>query len=292
MKYVSLAALGLIGGLGLGLLYAWVISPVEIVDIAPNALAPEEQAAYIVTVARAYAVDQDLVRASTRLALLGLPDVAQAVTALAQRTAAGSDDPATVQALSALAAALGSRPQTAVPQPSAAATASATLTAETRTPEPSPTPTPSATPSRSSTPSRTPLPTDTVLPSITPRLLPTRTPTATAVGSFAFVGRQLVCDPALTEPLIEVVTQARDGTEVPGVEIIVEWDGGFDHFFTGLKPDQGLGYGDFTMNPGIDYTLHLAASPGAVAEGLSAQLCASTSGPNYYGSWLIVFRQP
>ena len=33
----------------------------------------------------------------------------------------------------------------------------------------------------------------------------------------------------------------------PSVELVVTWDEGEDHFFTGLQPELGLGYGDFLM---------------------------------------------
>jgi hypothetical protein len=136
------------------------------------------------------------------------------------------------------------------------------------------------------------VPTITVIPSITPRLLPTRTPTALPPGAFDFAGRQLVCDPALGQPLIQVLTENAAGQPVPGVEVVITWSGGFDHFFTGLKPDLGLGYGDFTMTPGIDYALHLAESPAVSIEGLTVENCSTPTGDTYPGSWLLVFRQP
>jgi hypothetical protein len=72
---------------------------------------------------------------------------------------------------------------------------------------------------------------------------------------------------------------------------VVTWEGGFDHFYTGLKPDLGRGYGDFTMTAGIEYTLHLAESPSITIEGLTVEPCGA--GLNSYpGSWLLVFRHP
>ncbi len=45
---------------------------------------------------------------------------------------------------------------------------------------------------------------------------------------------------------------------VPSVELVVTWDGGEDHFFTGLKPELGLGYADFVMTPEVVYSIRLA----------------------------------
>ena len=131
-----------------------------------------------------------------------------------------------------------------------------------------------------------------MVPSITPNLLPTRTPSPTALSAFVFVGQQQVCDPRLGQALIQVVTENADGQQIPGVEVDVIWDEGFDHFFTGLKPDLGAGYGDFTMTRGVAYSVHLAESPSVSIDNLSAETCADPGGANYRGSWLLIFKQP
>jgi hypothetical protein len=291
MKAVALLLAALAVGVGLGLLYSWVISPVKIVDTAPEALHPDAQTAYVHLVARAYAADHDLGRARTRLALLGWGEPAEAVTALAQRLAAEGRPGSIVQPVALLAAALGAGPAT--PTPPAVAEISGTPAALSETPggsaTPEPTQPPTATPS--ATPSHTPQPTDTVIPSITPQLLPTRTPTATPQGAFDFIGRQAVCDPDLTEPLLQVIAESASGEPVPGVEVVVMWEGGFDHFFTGLKPDLGRGYGDFTMTAEVEYRVHLAESPSIAIEGLTVEMCGAGLS-SYAGSWLLVFRQP
>jgi hypothetical protein len=281
MKNVLLAVVGLAVGLGLGLWYSRVLSPVEFINTAPRELRAEYQTAFIQLVARAYDVDGDLGRAQTRLALLGLADPIRSVTALAQRSAAEEAGTDTVRTLAALAAALGGGPAT--PTPVAATAVDPTA--------PTPATATGAAPSPTSPVTRAP-PTETVIPSITPRLLATRTPTALPPGAFDFVGRQLVCDPALGQPLIQVLAEDAVGAGVPGVEVVITWPGGFDHFYTGLKPDVGRGYGDFTMSLGIDYSLHLAESPANIIEGLTTENCVAPSGDAYPGSWLLVFRQP
>jgi hypothetical protein len=273
MKAVLLALVALAAGAGLGLLYSWVISPVEYTDTGPNTLRADYQATYVHWAARALAVDGNLGRARTRLALLGWADPAQNAAALASQLQAQGAAPEQVAALRELAAALGG-PAPATP---AAGTAVAAVSV---TPAP---------PTATTTP---PPPTNTVVPSITPQLLPTRTPTATPQGAFDFKGRQLVCDPALGEPLIQVMTENAGTVPVPGVEVVVTWEGGFDHFYTGLKPDQGPGYGDFTMTPGTEYTVHLAESPSLTVEGITVENCGDGEGGTYPGSWLLVFRQP
>jgi len=77
---------------------------------------------------------------------------------------------------------------------------------------------------------------------------------------------------------------------VPGIEIIVVWDAGEDHFFTGLKPELGQGYADFTMTEGVSYTLRLADS-GQLVTDLSTHPCEQPDGTPYLGTWLIQFHQ-
>src|SRR6266849_5852449 len=106
MKRLLPGLLGLAAGLGLALLYTWVISPVQYIDTAPDSLRADYRFAYAKLAARAYAVDGDLGRAHTRLALLGMSDPAKGVATLAQQAASTGNDPAGSHALAALASAL------------------------------------------------------------------------------------------------------------------------------------------------------------------------------------------
>ncbi len=58
-------------GFGLGLLYGWVISPVEYVDTNPETLRADYRADYVLMVAEAYHAEKDLNLAMERLAFLG-----------------------------------------------------------------------------------------------------------------------------------------------------------------------------------------------------------------------------
>ena len=66
-----------------GLYYGWVISPVKYVDTAPNSLRKDYKTDYVLMVAEAYRVENNLSLAARRLAILGTnsPDmiIAQAV---------------------------------------------------------------------------------------------------------------------------------------------------------------------------------------------------------------------
>ena len=57
-------------GIGLGLLYGWVISPVEYVNTTPNTLRMDYKTDFVLMVAEAYSNDHNLSLAVRRLALL------------------------------------------------------------------------------------------------------------------------------------------------------------------------------------------------------------------------------
>lgn len=58
-------------GMGLGLIYGWLIQPVEYVETSPDTLRVDYKTDYVLMVAEAYQGDKDLPMAMRRLALLG-----------------------------------------------------------------------------------------------------------------------------------------------------------------------------------------------------------------------------
>ena len=78
---------------------------------------------------------------------------------------------------------------------------------------------------------------------------------------------------------------------VPGVEVIVSWDGNEEHFFTGLKPELGDGYADFSMDPSRSYSARLV-NGGAGTFNLSAPPCQDDEGNHYWGSIRLRFQEP
>jgi hypothetical protein len=68
-------ALSIIIGVALGLVYGWVISPVQFVDTSPDMLRIDYKADYVLMVSEAYSYDDDLLKAVQRLAQLGSDDL-------------------------------------------------------------------------------------------------------------------------------------------------------------------------------------------------------------------------
>jgi len=64
-------ALAILAGLGLGLAYGWLISPVQYIDTTPDTLRADFRADFVLMTAETYQSDQNLEAAARRLALLG-----------------------------------------------------------------------------------------------------------------------------------------------------------------------------------------------------------------------------
>ncbi len=256
-----LTLLGFILGLAGGLVYSWILSPVEYTDTAPASLRQDFKEDYLSMIAAAYAASGDLNRARSRLALLGVSASPEEMSRLAQNRLAAGQPQSEVQALAQLAAILGDRPS-----------------ALTGTMSPTP-----------ATGEIAPSPTATVPPS--PTFRPSPSPSPTRGAPFDLIEQEQVCDPRLPEPLIQVLVQDAAGEGVPGIQVLVVWDEGQDRFYTGLKPELGAGYADFTMEPDTTYSLQLSEGASQVS-GLIAEVCADPDGENYPGSLLLIFQQP
>jgi hypothetical protein len=281
---------GLVIGVICGLVYAWRISPVKYVDTSPATLRQDFKDQYRALIAAAFAADNDMARAQARLDLIKDPDSAQAVAIQAQQALAAGHPPAEAHALGLLAVALS---QKASPSSLPAADPSPSPLAPTETDTSAPV---TVTPTQTN-PTTTPLPTGVVsstLSAANPVItsLPALTPPSTSEAPFVLSGAaKLVCDSSLKRPLIMVEAKNSAGQSVSGVEIFVNWAGGEDHFFTGLKPEHGPGYGDYVMTPDVTYTVHVADG-GQPVPGLKTSQCAGSGGSQFWGSWSLVFVQP
>src|SRR5215217_2074917 len=93
-------------GLGLGLAYAWVLSPHPMTDAQPRALRADFKDQYRALIAAAYAATGNLPRAQARLAILGDANPVDALNAQAQRMLASAQTFERADYLAALASAL------------------------------------------------------------------------------------------------------------------------------------------------------------------------------------------
>jgi len=295
---------GLILGFVLGVLYTWVIQPVEYINTTPGSLRSDYKDRYRAMIAAAFQFNHDLVRAQARLELLNDENMARTLAEQAQRTLGEGGSQAEAGALGALAAALG---ETSGMLP--VSVGSPEVRTPTHTPEPTSTltPRPSATvtdtlepisntptaaedetetiPAVTATVTRTPRPSAT--PTSTASPTPTRTATSTPAAPFVLRTTQRICEPNQPGGLIQVIALDAAESQISGVEVIVTWDGGEDHFYTGLQPDKGRGYADFAMTEGLIYAVRIAEA-GETARELSIFNCSG----GYPGSWRLTFQQP
>ncbi|HET9913596.1 MAG TPA: hypothetical protein VFQ13_16990 [Anaerolineales bacterium] len=282
--------LALLAGLGLGLVYSWILSPAQIVNAEPAALRADFKDQYRSVIAAAYHATGNLPRAQARLALLGDPNLVEALNAQAQRMLAGGvsgDQFEQPDQVAALALALGGDEPANAPLPTLPvevpddvdATATVTL----------PPPPPDVPFLLTETPEVIETQPPVTVSAPTPR--PTRTAIPTLGAPFALTGQETICDSNLPDGLLQVLVLNSNRRQIPGVEIVITWDGGKEQFFTGLKPELGNGYADYIMTPDVTYAIQLARGSD-VALGIVAPTCQTSSGEAFSGSVKLTFQQP
>jgi hypothetical protein len=277
---------GLIIGLALGILIAWVIAPVQYNDTSPASLRAEFKDQYRSAIASAFNATQNLDRARARLALLNDLDYEQALMSQAERMIAEGNSPDSAFEIAVLVNAIkegtqGSLDATGFP-PLPSETAKLVVTSTlTQVPPKLGSSTPGAI--------HTPGPSPTFRPTAT--LKPTMTPLPTQGAPFILLTREDVCDSTLLPGLLMVEIRNKKRQPIAGQKLIISWSGGEESFFTGLKPEISDGYADYQMQKDILYTLRLATGSETVND-LSVSLCTDPEGNEFTGGIRLVFQQP
>ncbi len=267
---------GLILGLVLGMIYAWVISPITEVDTHPNLLRDDYKDIYRSLISRAYQANSNLPRAEARLELLGDDDPALALAAQAQRFLAENGDNEMAKVLANLSAALQiAAGPAATPIPS-----TVTAIPDGETSNNGGNSNSEGQDSASSTREPT---------SVAPT---SPTPSPTSSPPFILQDSSPICDPTLGETLIQIIATDGSGEGVPGISLEISL--GTDPtevFYTGLKPELGLGYADYLAEPGLTYQLEIPNS-GLVINDIEVPTCQNESENSYWGSWEIYITHP
>ncbi len=263
---------GLFLGLIVGIVYTWVISPISQVDTHPNLLRDDYKDIYRSLISRAYRANINLPRAEARLELIGDQEPALALAAQAQRFLAENEDNEMALILANLSSVLQSanKPVPTFPQP-------------TSTPAPE---------NSNGSNGNTNQNTGESTPSPTNGIISSPTPSPTDSPPFILQDSSPICDPTMGESLIQVIATDGSGEGVPGVTLEISL--GIDPtevFFTGLKPELGLGYADFSAEPGLTYQLEIPES-GLVITDIEVPTCQTESEDSYWGSWEIYITHP
>lgn len=280
--------LALLAGLGLGLVYAWAISPLKVIDAEPLTLRADFKDQYRSAIAAAYAATGDLTRAKARLSLLEDSNPIEALNAQAQRMLATGVSFEEADQVAALAVALD---QGEINPPPITQTSIVESTDTTSNPPTSTLPVPPSEPPIQTT-EETPQEVETqATPSVVPTPRPTRTTVPTLSAPFGLTGQESVCDSNVPDGLLQILILSSNRRQMPGVEILITWEGGAENFFTGLKPELGNGYADYVMTPDITYTVQLRLGSD-IASGLTAPTCQTQSGEAFFGGIKLTFQQP
>lgn len=287
---------GLLLGLGIGLWISWGLAPIQFVDTTPASLSPEFKDDYRFMIASAFHANNDLVRAQARLETLLDKELIKTLGEQAQRMLSENKPMAEVQLLADLS--------TAMQNPASPADSSSQEIPSNQVITSSPTTatntaTPSQTPTATALVSQTPLPITAIIQvtssatakpiaTIPPRSTPTISPTP--MVPFELIKKTAICE--INQPgVLQVILLNSAGGPAAGIELVITWFSGEEHFFTGLKPELGLGYADFTMTENVEYALSLSAG-GTRVTGLSLQKCSNPQGGKYPGGIRLEFKQP
>lgn len=297
---------GLLIGIGIGIGVAWGMPQAQPDETSPASLRFDFKDDYRYMIAAAYTVSGDLGRAQARLTTLGDSDPITALGDQAQRLLAQNAGMDRVRILANLSEALQAQPtQTPTPERGTDGPSPILSTVEEpvsplsennplpETPTPTETSTLEPIEATAGTPvtptqTETPFPTSPPLPTAT--LRPTRTPTPTPGAPFALVNQSTTCD-SKQPGLLKISLQNASGQPAPGIELVITWFGGEEHFFTGFKNEISPGYADFVLTSSIEYALSLSGGSTRIT-GLLAPACTGEDGKPYPGSIALEFKQP
>ncbi len=272
---------GLAVGVALGLGYAWGVNPVVEFDTEPWQLRDADKAHYVVAIMLDYTYDGDLNRAVGRLLDLRLPgdpiqEAAEIACDLARtgyvESNSGLRAIRSLMTFYQLQGKSGCADTLILMQdPEATAVIDVVVPTPTLIPPATKTPTPAPPAGPTATPFRV--------------IVPTSAPSQ----DFVLISVSTFCDAELSG-VIEVFAQDDEGEGLPGQAVRVRWEAGSDTFYTGLKPERGAGYADFTMQPGVGYTVDLPGQSDPTTEPLAATPCTTDDGERVVTSYRVVFR--
>ncbi|MFN8379330.1 MAG: hypothetical protein U0452_11740 [Anaerolineae bacterium] len=277
--------LGLVLGVIGGLLIAWVVAPVQVVDVAPYQLSEADKTRYLEAIALAYAQDSNLDRAVRRLLELQLPgDPIQVMADTACKLATSSyiNTTAGLRSVQAMVSfyQLQGRTGCADQVISASAlqpTQVVELTLPTVTPTLVPPPTKTATPESSLLTTATPA----VL-LVTPTPLPQQ---------FELANVATACNAARPGVIEVLVYEVNGSTGIPGQVVRARWGDQDNLFVTGLQPDRGPGFADFVMTEGQSYLVDMPGQSPVVQPALIASPCTDpTTGERSIITYRVSFR--
>jgi hypothetical protein len=116
--------------------------------------------------------------------------------------------------------------------------------------------------------------------------------TAMPEPRFTLVEQRRVCaEPGGSEDaggLLQATVLDAAQQPMPNVELLIRWSTGEDRFYTGLKPEMGVGYADYALAEGESYQVGIVGTESDVAQGIVADACGEGG---TLASWKVVFQR-
>lgn len=269
--------IGLVIGLALALTYAWILEPVRFTEASPARLRSQYIEEYILLVSQSYQADGNWELAKERLDALGTVDTNQLIIDQLEKFMRTGQSSSDLNSLSLLARRAGIESRVVdIFIPLSTPTFGSQIATE---------------------------PTDqgesegimevdepVLIMTSTPQLKSTATPapSPTVIPPYRQLKREKLCRQGGPIPRIEVIVLDSRLEPMPGVEVLVSWEGGQDHFYTGLKPELGKGYGDVEVEPDISYELMIVGGS-QVVDDLRLETCDAIAG-GFIGGWRLTFQ--
>jgi hypothetical protein len=267
---------GFIIGLLFGLIYSWLLDPVEFIDAAPVSLSADYKDQYRELIAMAYGANADMGRAQARLALLQEEDQLYLLGAQAQKLQGDTLKIREARAVMKLGEDL-----------QALMLAGPVLVAGTPLAE-GPTMEPGM--EAQMTPAAGSEPVSSTMNTEQATVAAQQPGQARNEGLFQLDQQMEVCDPNLPQGLLQVVVVDAQGKPIAGVRGTVYWAEGNDYFYTGLYPDLGDGYGDYVMKATVQYKLQIGDGT-TMVESVTPPVCTAENGKQYFGSQWMQFKK-
>lgn len=290
-KLWGVIVVGMVLGLAGGLIYTWFVSPLTYIDTYPPMLALRHRQDWARMTVWAYAIEGNWERTQVRLLNLPQPVVASVAEQVLDRAVVQGHPIEVLQSIAQLAADYGATgPGVAVYlEPAGTLSFDAMLVA-------------SATPVATPSPTRTPLhATPTMAATAVQPRSPTRTPTPLPMldPPFRIVSQTLTCDlaPSIAislEVSRTIVVRGREVQEQVGLpmrEVWLIWESGADRAITGFRPDKGLGYADFDVEPGRTYNVYIDSPTGPPVLTVQVEPCAPREGEGWVSRQLVLWEE-
>lgn len=279
MKLGGVIVVGVVLGLVGGLIYTWFVAPVQYYDTYPPMLAARYRRDWVKMAVEDYGRGESWDRTEKRLVDVPHEEIRVVAVETLEHAVAQGEPAEMLTRVARLAAAYGAT------GPGVTLYAGAQVVAPAA---PAPTSRPSPTPP-AATPTSSPVPTPTLTP----------TPTVLPPPPFRIISQTLTCDPlpsiAVSLQLSRTVeVRGRERQEMIGLpmrELWLIWDDGADRAITGFRPELGLGYVDFEVEPGRTYNLYVDNPYGRPILTVQVEPCAPEDGVGWTSRSLVLLDE-